>query len=240
MPSKEVKLTFRGDPVIPDQGIEAFFFSKAIPAFTKLIRTIALDPEDQEKAEAANPEKTPLLITRLTGNTCWLTVPESDQEADAGILELADVIQGLYEDDQETTVRNMSALTSQALDDLKKFLAVIAATSAQVSMNYGTTEATIDDLPETKKILKLLNQLNKSENLENEVKVTFLGYLPKQKKAEFVRVGNQSTISANVNGKAQGADTIIDRINEERSITLHTKQSAGKKPTHTIITIRTG
>ena len=229
-----VHLQFEGPLVIQDDGVDPNFISKAIPAFTNLITSLAQDPQDGEESADAKP----LLLAKANLNSYAFHIQEEDKDTPEAMVRFQDLIESLDEDDPEETEEAVGELTNQAFNDLKKFLNVSMASETTFRVDYLESSTGMDE-EMIKAILKMLRSMKKTEVKEEGVKVNFTGYLPMQKKAEFTRNGENGVVTAKVHPKAHGLEDIIKRIEDERTISLVTRQADGGNANTTILAVTT-
>ena len=227
-------LQFDGPPFVDETGMDPSFISKATPAFTNLVTSLAQDPGDQGESADARP----MLLARTNLNSSTFRIREDDRDTPEAMVRFQELIESLDEDNLEGTEEAIGELTDQAFNDLKKFLNVNAAAETAFRVDYRDT-ATGMDQEMIKTVLKMLRGMKKSEVKEEGVRVNFTGYLPMQKKAEFTRNGENGVITAKVHPKAHGLEDIIKRIEEERTISLVTRQADGGNANTTILAVTT-
>ena len=227
-----VHLQFNGPPFIDKIGLEPNFISKAIPAFTNLVTSLAQDPGDERESADAKP----MLLARTNLNSSAFHIQESDTDTPEAMIRFQELIESLDEDNLEGTEEAVAELSDQGFNDLKKFLNVNAAAETAFKVDYQESSTGMDE-EMIKSILKMLRSMKKSEVKEEGVKVNFTGYLPMQKKAEFTRNGENGVVTAKVHPKAHGLEDIIKRIEEERTVSLVTRQADGGNANTTILAV---
>ena len=229
----EILLGFNGPPVQEGVGNDPNFIGRTIPAFTGLVQSLCEEPD----AEPGENETLTALVARMNLNVCTFRMQENDRMTPHGIERFREVIDSFAEEDQDETIEVLNGITDQSFGNLKKFLSALvsAETSFMVEYNGETTE--MDDLEQMRDALKLLRGLRKQETKEEGVRVRFAGYLPQQKKAEFTREGSTIIEVARINPRARGLEDLIERIQEDRVVSLVTRQSGEGKPSTTILVV---
>ena len=227
-----VHLQFDGPPFIDETGLDPNFISKAIPAFTNFVTSLAQDPGDKQESADAKP----MLLARTNLNSSAFRIQESDTDTPQAMTRFQELIESLDGDDLEGTEEAVAELSDQAFNDLKKFLNINAAAETAFKVDYGESSTGMDE-EMIKDILKMLRNMKKSELKEDGVKVNFTGYLPMQKKAEFTRNGENGVITAKIHPKAHGLEDIIKRIEEERTVSLVTRQADGGNANITVLAV---
>ena len=227
-----VHLKFEGPPVIEETGVDPNFISKAIPAFTNLITSLAVDPVDGEESVDARP----MLLTRANVNSSAFRIQDQDPDTQESMTRFAELIDSLDHEDLEATEEAVADLSDQVFNDLKKFLNINGAAETTFEVQYGDSTTGMDE-EQIKGILKMLRGMKKTELKEEGVAVKFIGYLPLQKKAELMRNGDRNVVTAKIHPKAYGLEDIIKRIEEERTVSMVTRQSDGGNANTTILAV---
>ena len=228
-----VMLTLQGAPVIERDGIDNSFFSKILPAFCKLVECLCTDP--QQGPEEASP--VPMLLLQMNIDTSLLRIREGDPYTPHGLEQFHLAIQSLLEDNEEDIIEMVNGITDESFAALKKFLSLLSSGETTFVVDHNGQLTGMDDLEQIRNIIKVLRNLRKTETFEEGVEVTFTGYLPDQKKAEFTREEQTTVIAARVNPKAKGLEDIIQRIGEPRKVSVMTRQTGGGRPSRTILAV---
>ena len=228
-----VTLTLQGPPVHEPHGVDAAFISRLLPALADLVQSLCEDPED----DTPQSPTLPMLLARLNPRTSTLLIQEKDTTTTLGLSALHLLVESLLEDDQEDVIETVNGITDDAFKLLKKFLGLTASAETCFAVHHDGQVTEMDDVDQIKAALKLLRNLRKSETLEEGLTVTFRGYLPEQRRAEFTRDGDTAIQTARVNPRAKGADDIIQRIQEPRKVSLVTRQTDGGNPSTTITAV---
>ena len=228
----EIHLNFNGAPIIEGVGADPGFIGKAIPAFTGLVQALCQDPD----GDTPDTDTFPILLVRLNTGSCTFRIQENDQLSSHGMSRFQEVIDSFAEEEQEETEEVLNGITGESFTCLKKFLSINASAETTFTVDHGD-QATQMEEDDIKDALKLLRTLRKQDLNEESVTVKFAGYLPLQRKAEFKREGSSQIETAKVNPKARGFDDVIKRIEEDRVVSLTTRQSGTGKPSTTILAI---
>ena len=230
---QEIHLNFEGTMMVDALGVDPGFVGRAIPAFTGLLEALCVEPD----AEPGEDETVPVLLGRLNGGSSVFRMQEDDRMTPHGLSRFQEVVDCFVEDDPDETTEVLNGITGQSLNGLKRFLSVMLAAESTFRVEYNGETAEMDDLEEIRDALKLLRGLRKQETREEGVRVKFEGYLPQQKKAEFIRQDSTLIEVARVNPKARGFEDLIERIREDRVVSLVTRQSGDGKPSTTILAV---
>ena len=228
-----VRLTLQGPPVHEPDGIDPAFIGKLLPTFTDLVQSLCEDPDD----DTPQPPTLPMLLARQNFSTSNLQIQEKDTTTPLGLPALHLLVDSLLEDNEEDLTETINSITEESFSLLKKFLGLVASAETPFAVHHNGETTQMDDVDHIKAVLKMLRNMRKSEQVEDGLKVTFKGYLPEQKKAEFTREGETTIQTARVNPKAKGAHDIIQRIEEPRTVSLVTRQTDGGNPSTTITAV---
>lgn len=230
----EIHLNFDGIPVVEGVGIDPDFIGRAVPAFTGLLEALCVEPgaglDEQGEVMAA-------LVGRLNVSSCILRMQEADRMTPHGLERFGEIIDSFTEEDQEDTVEVLNGITDQAFGGLKKFLSVVVSAETTFRVEHDGQVTEMDDLEAIREALKLLRGLRKQETTEEGLVVRFAGYLPQQRKVEFIRKESAIIEAARIHPKATGLDDLLERIQDDRVVSLVTRQTGEGKPTTTVMSV---
>ena len=229
-----IHLTFEGTPVAEGLGVDPNFIGKAIPAFTDLVDALCEEPD----GETTENQTLPILLTRLNMGSCTLHIQEQDLLTPHGMSRFHEVINSFAEEEEDDTADVLNSITDQSFNCLKQFLTVNASAETTFTVDHNDEATGMQEADDIKNALKLLRRMRKLEIKEDDVKVKFVGYLPNQKKTEFTRKDSGQIETARISPKARGFDDLIQRIDEDRVVSLVTRVRSGGRPSMTVLTIQ--
>ena len=230
----EIHLNFDGVPIVEDVGIDPDFIGKAVPALTGLLESLCIEP-DAEPGEQG--EAMAALVGRLNVSSCVLRMKENDRMTPHGLERFGEVIDSFAEENPEDTVEVLNGITDQSFSGLKKFLSVVASAETTFRVEHDGRVVEMDDLDQIREALKLLRGLRKQETTEEGLIIRFTGYLPQQRKVEFIRKDSTIIEGAKIHPKATGLEDLLERIQDDRVVSLVTRQTGEGKPSATVLSV---
>jgi hypothetical protein len=240
-----VQLVFNGRPVVDGQGIEADFCQRSIDVFSKMVSSLAASDRDQlgQRGVIPNREDYRLMITGTSHGSFGLQFeevsPQSSLTGDESPVARAvghatDILEVLAGDDEDGVAETIEDTDTRALRDVREFLKVMADNDAVCSLSFNRRVFRFSDVGQVRRSLSSIEEDNiRKDNVE--LVGHFQGYLPKDRRAEFVIEETGEVISARVDRRFEDAESINQMLDETTTIRARTFKLGASRPRYTIL-----
>ena len=253
----EVRLTFRGKPVVGEHGIEADFGPDAVKAFADAVACVGASQHSTlgGRGVVPNQGRYRLIITHTVKGSFGFQMERASQQ---GVLEpgidLVDIavekVKAIFEasigtDDELTEA--LAESDQRAVSAVRKFLQVVGHEDAVCALEFKGSVFAFRDADQ---IRRSENRLSHDNIREEDVTLEgrFQGFLPKARRAEFrvdwVESDQLSevvgtVISARVASSIEEPESINQMLNRNVRISAHFRKVGSGNPTYMISELHT-
>ena len=237
-------LAFNGKPVVDREGVYSDFAGAAIGAFTEAVATLAASQESVlgERGVIPNRENYRLLVTGTSHGSFGFEIeevmgPETHPSANESPVETAigqatDILESLDSGEEEAIASAIADMDKRALDDLRKFLKVMADHEAVCSLSFKNKVSRFQDVGNVRRGLASLGRDNLHED-ETEMVGRLQGFLPQARRAEFVDGKTGEVLSCRVD-RGAGDESLTGFLGKNVRITARYRQVGNSRPRYTI------
>lgn len=242
-------LTFNGGPVIGRHGIEADFGAKAVTAFADAVASIGASRQSPLGARGVIPNREDyrLLITgtsrgsfgfeieeKLAVNPVQETLFPESSYVEMALEQVKNILKSSVSNDEDLADA-VADVDPRALTDLRTFVKMMADNHAVCSLSLKGDTFGFDDMDQVKRSQRNLSQSN-IRLYEDAMSGSFHGFLPNERKAEFVDDSDGQVISGKVDPKVD-ASGINSMLNRPASIKVLAKRVGASRPSYVITEI---
>lgn len=246
-PSREpvrARLTFRGKPIIGDQGIFADFGAAAVGAFAKAVAAIGASQTTALGARGVIPNREDygLLITGVAkgsfgfeleeGTKDELLIPETSL-VDHAIEQTKRILEACVGSDDDLTDAVADA-DPRAVEALRAFLAFLAEQDAVCALEFKDEVFRFADVGQVRRSEGRLRKDNIHEE-EKRISGQFIGVLPQSRTFEFRIAEGEEIIRGKVGPDIQDAGVINRYLERDLMIDIHTKSVGTGSPKYTLL-----
>lgn len=239
-------LTFRGRPVVDQQGIFADFGTQAANRFTDAIAKVAAGLSAPLSAMGPIPHRTDgqLLITSTAVGSFGFefeeycpNVLDFGEENPAG--QALEIVRGLLESTQGTDddlADSAAAADPRAITAVREFLDLLVSNEAICALEYNERIARFRDVGEVRRAVQRLSGDNLREN-ETTLHGEFQGVLPKARRFEFKLSADGEVIRGKVGPAITDPDVINRYLHRPTEISVITTQVGNGKPRYVLLAL---
>jgi hypothetical protein len=244
------RLTFRGRPVVGQQGIFAEFGAKAVSAFTDAVAMIAaaLNGELAPTGPIPHRDESRLLITGTATGSFGFELEAAPREPrlDFGDGSLAaqalrlthNLLRGTVGTDEELA-DSAAEINPRAVGGVRSFLEYLVANEAMCGLRVGDTLFQFQDLGQVRQGVERLSEPNLREG-QTELRGEFQGVLPRGRSFEFQLAGSGEIVRGKIGPSIAQPEAINDHLREPVAIdVLETRVRTGK-PRYVLIQLPVG
>lgn len=246
-------LTFTGNPVVGNHGINADFGSNAVKAFANAVAQVGASQQSplSPRGPVPNSEEYQLLITGITGGSFGFHLEDASQKPtlmeetapiETAIQQVKEILKASVGTDEQ--LADAIAETDQrALKAVSSFLNTVADSEAVCNLEFKGDIFKFRNTEQVRKSQKRLSQDNIQEN-EDTFTGEFIGFLPTTRQAEFhISESHEEPKNENaqikhiigkVNPEVVNDINITQILREKVSVNIHTRRVGSGKPRHTI------
>jgi hypothetical protein len=229
-PRASARLTFRGQPVLGNEGILADFGMKAVNAFSEAVAAVAasLSAPLAAMGPIPNRDANQLLITgtavgsfgfelqELPINHADLLEPSAVGRA---LAHMQDLLLGTTAADDELLADTAAELDQRAIDKIRSFVGVLHDHDATCALQFGARTFRFNELAEVQASLDRLSH----DNLQEELVVVsgqFEGLLPRRKTFEFRRADSGEVVAGKLAAGIQRPELVNEHLYEQVTVQL--------------------
>lgn len=243
---KELKLTFRGHPVVGTQGIFAEFGAKAVGAFNEFIAVLAASAESPLAGTGPLPNRgqNQLLITATAEGSFGFVLQEHqigqlrlDEETPMlrGMQQAHALLRGVLGTDDDLADA-ASDIAPRALDRLRDFLKTMVEARAYCAVELGGQEARFLGVEQVARSLERIRKENLAES-ERELTGAFLGVLPQSRTFEFKLTEDGQVIRGKVAPSVPDIERLNERLGQQRTIRVAETRVGKGRPRYLIVEV---
>ncbi len=239
------RLTFKGKPVIDQDGILADFGAKALATFEKAVASVgaSLDGILGDVGRIPNRDAYGLLITGVAHGSFGFEFRDASQRA-GGILEhsqaelaveaVKDILEASLDATDEYELAYIAdEIHERALKHLCEFLDVVAKNEAVCALRFGDDEVRFNNAEQVKRSAERLGRVENAELIELAGK--FKGFLPNSRRAEFLVESTGEVIYGPV--RASAAQSVEMNVKKSVRVATRRRQKGTSRPHYTFLGI---
>ena len=237
-------LTFNGKPVVDRQGIYADFGAHTVDAFSEIVVSLAASQQAAlgERGVIPNREDYRLLITGTSHGSFGFEIEEvlgqamllpGESPVELAIGQARNILESLTSD-EETLAEAIAYTDERALQNVRKFLKMMADNQAVCSLSFKDKVFRFTDVGQVQKGLSNLGEDNIREE-DVEIVGHFQGYLPKVRRAELVDRATAEVISGRVDHKMESAEAINGILGQTVKVSARFRQVGNSRRRYTIL-----
>lgn len=242
----QVRLTFRGKPVVEQHGIQAEFGGEALKKFTDSVMALAAGFSGPLAAFGAIPGRgqSPLLVTRTVAGSFGFVleehVPEGAAEADdaptpmeKAVTQAGSLLRAALGSDDDLADAAAGA-DPRAVKKLHEFIRHVASWKASCALSFKDEHLDFRDDEEVARCAARLSQENLHEE-EQRLSGAFQGVLPGKREFEFRLDADGSLIGGRVGPMIADAGVINRHVGQPRLITVQTTRAGNSAPRYLLL-----
>lgn len=240
----QVRLTFRGKPIVGNHGIFADFGTAVVNAFTDAVAAIGASQYASLGSRGVLPNRADyqFLITSTALGSFGFELEEAPHD-NMFFPELAPVESAIEQTKSilEATVGTDEILTDaisetdpRALEALRAFLKIMADQEAVFTLEFKDDVFRFSDVGQVRRSESRLSQDNIHEE-EQEIVGHFQGVLPTRRTFEFLDDGTGEVISGKVSLAIEDAAVINNILNSPAKIKVHSKRVGTVRPRYVLL-----
>lgn len=239
--ASQLKITFRGVPVLGTTGISSIFGTNAIKALTDAINSI-LKSLYLGKSENAN-----LMITGIAkgsfgfvmedlGNHSLSLITEDDKSTNIAINKFQEILNFAINSDATELIENLIELDLNSINKIKDFVEILDKNDAVCAINFNNHSFSFKNKNEVKTALSHLDIAKKLDE-DVELNVMFLGVLPNKRKCEFRLKDDDNVYVASIDKKIKDPELINKHLGSYTNVFFKTSQIENKPKKYLLLDI---
>ncbi len=238
------KLTFRGKPIVGNQGIFAKFGSVALGAFSDAIAATGASLNAQLGTRGALPNRDEydlLVVGPALGSFGFeleeppkemMLLPPEKSKVEEALEQVKAIMKASTGSDEELTEAIFDT-DQRALETIRSFLLSLASYDAVCALEFKDEVFRFSDVEQVRRSEKRLSQDNIHEK-DEQFTGQFLGYLPSRRTFDFQIEESEDVITGKVGKEIEDAEQINQLLYKSMEITVHKKQVGTVKPRYTL------
>jgi hypothetical protein len=242
---ERARLTFRGRPVIGQQGIYAEFGAKAVSAFTDAVAMIAaaLSGDLASTGPIPHRDESRLLITGTALGSFGFELEAAPQPGrldlgDASVASQAlrltqNLLRGTVGTDEELA-DSAAELNRRAVAGVRTFLDCLVANDAVCGLQVGESLFQFQDVGQVRRGVDRLSEPNLHEE-ETELRGVFQGALPDSRSFEFRVAESGEVIRGKIGPSIGTPETVNQHLGQPTVIEVLEKRVLRGKPRYVLI-----
>ena len=239
------RLTFRGRPVVGQQGIFAEFGAKAVSAFTDAVAMVAaaLYGELASTGPIPHRDESRLLITGTAIGSFGFELEAAPQQprldfgegsAAAQALRLTqNLLRGTVGTDEELA-DSAAEINRRAVGGVRSFLEYLVASEAVCGLQVGETLFQFQDVGEVRRGLDRLSEPNLHEE-ETQLSGSFAGVLPRGRTFEFQLAEGGEVIRGKIGPSIDTPEIINRHLGQPTAIEVLEKRVRSGRPRYVLM-----
>lgn len=238
------KITFRGQPVVGQEGIYSDFALKAMAAFTDSIAVLAASFTNPLAPVGPVPDRdqNQFLITGVAKGSFGFVLEEKPQgqlaldpvtPVSQAVEKFQEVVESTKHADDEQLTESIAGLDRRALDKIRTFLETLNDNGALCALEHGERVLRLDSLAQVRTGIQKLACENIREERQ-EISGWFIGVLPRSRTFEFLRSDNNQVIKGKILPNLAGADLLNQHLTEATQAQFIVMTAGNGRPRYTL------
>ena len=236
-------ITFRGESVNGRRGIESGFGTSAFAEFADAVALAGASVVKELNYFGPIPDREDysLLISGVAIGSFGFEFEEAGKRylntpgpspVERGVEQVTAILKSSTGNPDELA-EAIDYAHPRTLNKIRGFLKMMVDNQAVCAISFRDNSFSFPNVDVVRQGLDNLGKKNIDES-ESEIAGHFIGYLPEERLAEFVRQETRETIAGRVSAAVSNAEEILDRRYQNATIKVRVRKIGNAKPRYTI------